>query len=94
MADDEAFAEECRRRGQNALPFQPANARSPKALLKPAAYSKHAFHCNSDEDDDLVMTSWESPFYSSGVRRRGKEGPGSPKPRSQSPARVRCCVLT
>ncbi|XP_053266566.1 dnaJ homolog subfamily B member 6 isoform X1 [Podarcis raffonei] len=72
VADDEAFAEECRRRGQNALPFQPANARSPKSALKPAAYPKHTFHCNSDEDDDLVMTNWETPIYSSGYKEVSK----------------------
>ena len=37
--------------------------------MKPAAYAKHVFHCNSDEDDDLVMTNWESPVYSSGVHK-------------------------
>ncbi|KAJ7322170.1 hypothetical protein JRQ81_018457 [Phrynocephalus forsythii] len=68
VADDDALAEERRRRGQNALPFQPASVRSPKSM-KPAAYAKHVFHCNSDEDDDLVMTNWESPVYSSGVHR-------------------------
>ncbi|KAJ6659301.1 hypothetical protein lerEdw1_019172 [Lerista edwardsae] len=77
VADDEAFAEECRHRGQNALPFQPANARSPRSLLKPAAYAKHVFHRNSEEDDDLVMTGWESPFYSSGH----KEGSRRKKPK-------------
>ncbi|XP_066483495.1 dnaJ homolog subfamily B member 6 [Tiliqua scincoides] len=71
VADDDAFAEECRRRGQNALPFQPASVRSPKSL-KPAAYSKHVFHCNNDEDDDLVMTSWETPIYSSGHKEGSK----------------------
>ncbi|XP_060104046.1 dnaJ homolog subfamily B member 6 [Heteronotia binoei] len=71
VADEEALAEECRRRGQNALPFQPTTVRSPKSL-KPTTYSKHVFHINSDEDDDLVMTGWESPFYSSGHKEVSK----------------------
>ncbi|XP_063159455.1 dnaJ homolog subfamily B member 6 isoform X1 [Candoia aspera] len=71
VADDEVLAAECTRRGQNALPFQPANVRSPKSL-KPATYPKHVFHCSSDEDDDLVMTNWESPLYSSGHKEVSK----------------------
>ncbi|ETE72741.1 DnaJ-like subfamily B member 6 [Ophiophagus hannah] len=71
VPDEEVFAAECTRRGQNALPFQPANVRSPKSL-KPTTYPKHVFHCNSDEDDDLVMTNWESPFYSSGHKEGSK----------------------
>ncbi|XP_058036153.1 dnaJ homolog subfamily B member 6 isoform X3 [Ahaetulla prasina] len=71
VPDEEVFAAECTRRGQNALPFQPANVRSPKSL-KPTTYPKHVFHCNSDEDDDSVMTNWESPFYSSGHKEGSK----------------------
>uniref|UniRef100_A0A670ZT00 DnaJ heat shock protein family (Hsp40) member B6 n=1 Tax=Pseudonaja textilis TaxID=8673 RepID=A0A670ZT00_PSETE len=71
VPNEEVFAAECTRRGQNALPFQPANVRSPKSL-KPTTYPKHVFHCNSDEDDDLVMTNWESPLYSSGHKEGSK----------------------
>ncbi|XP_026536716.1 dnaJ homolog subfamily B member 6 isoform X1 [Notechis scutatus] len=71
VPNEEVFAAECTRRGQNALPFQPANVRSPKSL-KPTTHPKHAFHCNSDEDDDLVMTNWESPLYSSGHKEGSK----------------------
>ncbi|NWQ59790.1 DNJB6 protein, partial [Neopipo cinnamomea] len=75
-ADEEAFAEECRRRGQHALPSQPANPRLQKSH-KPASSPRYAFHYNSDEveeqDRSRVMSSFEAPFHLSGVHKHGGE---------------------
>ncbi|XP_049654224.1 dnaJ homolog subfamily B member 6 isoform X2 [Accipiter gentilis] len=69
-ADEEAFAEECRRRGQHALPCQPTNPRLLKSH-KPASSPKYAYHYNSDEveeqDRSRVTSSLETPFYLSGI---------------------------
>ncbi|NXP54248.1 DNJB6 protein, partial [Heliornis fulica] len=68
-ADEEAFAEECRRRGQHALPFQMTNPRLLKSH-KPASSPKYVYHYNSDEveeqDRSRVTSSLETPFYLSG----------------------------
>ncbi|RLW11251.1 hypothetical protein DV515_00001352, partial [Chloebia gouldiae] len=71
-ADEEAFAEECRRRGQHALPSQPTNLR----LLKPhksGTSPRLACYHNSDEveeqDRSRVMSSFETPIYLSGVHK-------------------------
>ncbi|KAF1662465.1 hypothetical protein FQA23_0001562, partial [Aptenodytes patagonicus] len=75
-ADEEAFAEECRRRGQHALPFQPTNPRLLKSH-KPASSPKYAYHYNSDEveeqDRSRVTSSLETPFYLSGVHKHVDE---------------------
>ncbi|NWI81878.1 DNJB6 protein, partial [Dryoscopus gambensis] len=75
-ADEEAFAEECRRRGQHALPSQPTNLR----LLKPhksASSTRLGCHYNSDEleeqDRSRVTSSFEAPFYLSGVHKHVDE---------------------
>ncbi|XP_010126555.1 PREDICTED: dnaJ homolog subfamily B member 6, partial [Chlamydotis macqueenii] len=74
-ADEEAFAEECRRRGQHALPFQPTNPRLLKSH-KPASSPKYAYHYNSDEveeqDRSRVTSSLETPFYLSGHKEGSK----------------------
>ncbi|KAM9575682.1 dnaJ homolog subfamily B member 6 isoform 2-T2 [Guaruba guarouba] len=74
-ADEEAFAEECRRRGQQALPFQPANPRLLKSH-KPASSPRYAYHYNSDEveeqDRSRVTSSLETPFYLSGYKEGSK----------------------
>ncbi|KFP88788.1 DnaJ subfamily B member 6, partial [Acanthisitta chloris] len=68
-ADEEAYAEECRRRGQHALPFQQSHARLLKPH-KPASSPRYACHYNSDEveeqDRSRVTSSFEAPFYLSG----------------------------
>ncbi|NXR69126.1 DNJB6 protein, partial [Rhadina sibilatrix] len=75
-ADEEAFAEECRRRGQHALPSQPTNPRLLKPH-KPASSPRLACHYNSEEveeqDRSRVMSSFEAPFYLSGVHKHGGE---------------------
>ncbi|NXD63921.1 DNJB6 protein, partial [Eolophus roseicapillus] len=74
-ADEEAFAEECRRRGQHALPFQPTNPRLLKSH-KPASSPRYAYHYNSDEveeqDRSRVTSSLETPFYLSGYKEGSK----------------------
>ncbi|NXU59366.1 DNJB6 protein, partial [Turnix velox] len=95
--DEEAFAEELRRRGQHALPFQSTNPRLLKPH-KPASSSKYAFHYNSDEveeqDRSRVASSLETPFYLSGVHKQvdekcaEKDPPASQKPKPKSKARV------
>uniref|UniRef100_A0A8B9ZN98 Uncharacterized protein n=1 Tax=Anas zonorhyncha TaxID=75864 RepID=A0A8B9ZN98_9AVES len=74
-ADEEAFAEECRRRGQHALPFQPTNTRLLKPH-KPASSPRYAYHYNSDEveeqDRSRVTSSLETPFYLSGYKEGSK----------------------
>uniref|UniRef100_A0A8D2LYM8 DnaJ heat shock protein family (Hsp40) member B6 n=1 Tax=Zonotrichia albicollis TaxID=44394 RepID=A0A8D2LYM8_ZONAL len=73
-ADEEAFAEECRRRGQHALPSQPSNLR----LLKPhkPGSSPRFAHYGSDEleeqDKSRVMSSFETPIYLSGYKEGSK----------------------
>ncbi|NWH32276.1 DNJB6 protein, partial [Chloropsis hardwickii] len=96
QADEEAFAEECRRRGQHALPSQPTNLR----LLKPhksANSPRLACHFNSDEVEEQersrVMSSFEAPIYLSGVhkhvgeKRAEKDPSHSQKPNPKSQAR-------
>ncbi|XP_068529551.1 dnaJ homolog subfamily B member 6 isoform X1 [Anas acuta] len=102
-ADEEAFAEECRRRGQHALPFQPTNTRLLKPH-KPASSPKYAYHYNSDEveeqDRSRVTSSLETPFYLSGVQKHvdekcaEKAPAASQKEKNKSQARRWCCVLT
>ncbi|NXK97529.1 DNJB6 protein, partial [Formicarius rufipectus] len=95
-ADEEAFAEECRRRGQHALPSQPINPRLQKPP-KPASSPRYAFHYNSDEleeqDRNRVTSSFEAPFHFPGVHKHGGEKhakedpPASQKPKPKSQAR-------
>ncbi|NWY30484.1 DNJB6 protein, partial [Pheucticus melanocephalus] len=94
-ADEEAFAEECRRRGQHALPSQPSNLR----LLKPhkSGSSPRFAHYSSDEleeqDKSRVMSGFETPIYLSGVHKHvGEKGAEkdpshSRKPNAKSHAR-------
>ncbi|NWW81805.1 DNJB6 protein, partial [Climacteris rufus] len=74
-ADEEAFAEECRRRGQHALPSQPTNPRLLKPH-KPASSPRYACHYSNDEveeqDRSRVMSSFEAPFYLSGYKEGSK----------------------
>ncbi|XP_045145949.1 dnaJ homolog subfamily B member 6 isoform X2 [Echinops telfairi] len=75
VADEDAFAEECRRRGQNALPSQPANVRSLKSH-RPAGLPKHGSHyiCEDDDEQDRpqVTSSWEPSVFSTGFKEGGK----------------------
>ncbi|XP_072820149.1 dnaJ homolog subfamily B member 6 isoform X1 [Vicugna pacos] len=78
VADEDAFEEECRRRGQSALPFQPAStsARSLRSY-RPASLPKHASHYVGDDEDEpgrpWATGSWEPPsVFSAGFREGGK----------------------
>ncbi|KAM8966438.1 dnaJ homolog subfamily B member 6 isoform 2-T2 [Pelodytes ibericus] len=74
VADDMALAEECRRRGQNALPFQPSGSRNSRPH-RPPGLPRHGHNYKSDEEEEqdrLRGTSnWESPHYSTG-HKEGK----------------------
>ncbi|XP_074841158.1 dnaJ homolog subfamily B member 6 isoform X1 [Carettochelys insculpta] len=100
VADEEALAEECSRRGQHALPFQSTNIRLPKSH-KPATFPKHAYQNDEVEEQDRarVTSSLETPFYSSGVHIKVNEtctenDSGSQKKTSKTPERKHCCILT
>ncbi|KAM9186287.1 dnaJ homolog subfamily B member 6 isoform 2-T2 [Dugong dugon] len=75
VADEDAFAEECRRRGQNALPSQPAGVRSLKSH-RPATLTKHGSHyiCEDDDEQDRprVTSSWDPSVFSAGFKEGGK----------------------
>ncbi|KAM9592633.1 dnaJ homolog subfamily B member 6 isoform 2-T2 [Trichechus inunguis] len=75
VADEDAFAEECRRRGQNALPSQPAGVRSLKSH-RPATLPKHGSHyiCEDDDEQDRprVTSSWDPSVFSAGFKEGGK----------------------
>nr|XP_006129405.2 dnaJ homolog subfamily B member 6 isoform X2 [Pelodiscus sinensis] len=73
VADEEALAEECSRRGQHALPFQSTNSR-PLKSHKPATFPKHAYHNDEMEEQDRarVTSGLETPFYSSGHKEGSK----------------------
>ncbi|XP_075778862.1 dnaJ homolog subfamily B member 6 isoform X2 [Pelodiscus sinensis] len=73
VADEEALAEECSRRGQHALPFQSTNSR-PLKSHKPATFPKHTYHNDEMEEQDRarVTSGLETPFYSSGHKEGSK----------------------
>ncbi|XP_004702392.2 dnaJ homolog subfamily B member 6 isoform X1 [Echinops telfairi] len=103
VADEDAFAEECRRRGQNALPSQPANVRSLKSH-RPAGLPKHGSHyiCEDDDEQDRpqVTSSWEPSVFSTGVQRETKvehtqrENSRNSHGKRGSRTSLCCCVLT
>ncbi|XP_030054535.1 dnaJ homolog subfamily B member 6 isoform X1 [Microcaecilia unicolor] len=72
MANEEAFIEECRRRGQNALPYQPSSSR-PSKSHRPGINPKHY---KSDEEEELdrpqVTSNWETSNYVAGYKDGGK----------------------
>nr|XP_033787492.1 dnaJ homolog subfamily B member 6 [Geotrypetes seraphini]XP_033787493.1 dnaJ homolog subfamily B member 6 [Geotrypetes seraphini] len=74
VPNEGAFIEECRRRGQNALPFQPSSSR-PSKSHRPGTNFKHAY-LKSDEEEELdrsqVTSSWETPNYVAGYKDGGK----------------------
>ncbi|XP_065255913.1 dnaJ homolog subfamily B member 6 isoform X1 [Emys orbicularis] len=100
VADEEALAEECSRRGQQALPFQSTNIRLPKSH-KPATFPKHAYHNDEVEEQDRarVTSSLETPLYTSGVHIKVNEkctenDSISQKRESKTQERKHCCILT
>nr|XP_058153595.1 dnaJ homolog subfamily B member 6 isoform X1 [Dasypus novemcinctus] len=103
VADEEAFAEECRRRGQNALPSQPASVRSLKSH-RPATSPKHVsnYICEDDEEQDKpqVTSNWDPSIYSAGVQRETKvehtksDTSINSEGKKETKASLCCCVLT
>ncbi|XP_029444364.1 dnaJ homolog subfamily B member 6 isoform X2 [Rhinatrema bivittatum] len=64
VTDEEAFLQECTRRGQNALPFQASSNRPPKF---------HRLGAKEEEQErSQVTSSWEPPTYSAGHKEGGK----------------------
>ncbi|XP_054430762.1 dnaJ homolog subfamily B member 6 isoform X2 [Pteronotus mesoamericanus] len=76
VADEEAFLEACRLRGQHALPSQPAStsARLPKPH-KPAPMPRHAPGVGEDEDEPgrpRASSAWDPSVLSAGLKEGGK----------------------
>uniref|UniRef100_A0A7N4NTA6 DnaJ heat shock protein family (Hsp40) member B6 n=1 Tax=Sarcophilus harrisii TaxID=9305 RepID=A0A7N4NTA6_SARHA len=69
VEDENAFAEECSRRGQSALPFQSrAQKMNRPAPSKPAP--QNIFE--EEQDKPRVSSSWESPIFVAGHKEGGK----------------------
>lgn len=71
VADEDALAEERMRRGQNALPAQPASLRPPKPP-RPASLLRHAPHSPYEEEG----------FKEGGKRKKQKQREESKKKKS------------
>uniref|UniRef100_A0A8C8Z699 J domain-containing protein n=1 Tax=Prolemur simus TaxID=1328070 RepID=A0A8C8Z699_PROSS len=75
VADEDALAQECMRRGQSALPARPASARSPKSP-RPASAVRHAPHHIIEEEGEherpRVPGPWEPATSSAGFKEGGK----------------------
>uniref|UniRef100_A0A8W4FFK1 DnaJ heat shock protein family (Hsp40) member B6 n=1 Tax=Sus scrofa TaxID=9823 RepID=A0A8W4FFK1_PIG len=74
VADEDAFEEECRRRGQTALPQTSARLLRPQ---KPASLPKHASHYTCEDEDEpsrpRATSTWEPPsVFSAGFKEGGK----------------------
>ncbi|XP_021521927.1 dnaJ homolog subfamily B member 6 isoform X1 [Aotus nancymaae] len=103
VADEDALAAECVRRGQNALPAQPASLRPPKPT-RPASLFRHAPHGlyeeEGEQDRPRVSGPWDSLASAAGVQReeaveraQSETSPGARGQRGQK-RRLCCCVLT
>ncbi|XP_061054986.1 dnaJ homolog subfamily B member 6 isoform X1 [Eubalaena glacialis] len=93
VADEDAFAEECRRRGQHALPAQPASTSArPLKSHRPASVPKHTPHPPGEDEDEpgrhRAGSSWEPPaafpagFKEGGKRKKQKQREESRKKKS------------
>uniref|UniRef100_A0A2K6EU65 DnaJ heat shock protein family (Hsp40) member B6 n=1 Tax=Propithecus coquereli TaxID=379532 RepID=A0A2K6EU65_PROCO len=75
VADEDALAQECMRRGQSALPARPASARSPKPP-RPASVLRHVPHQACEEEGEQerprVPGPWEPTTSSAGFKEGGK----------------------
>ncbi|KAE8595716.1 hypothetical protein XENTR_v10015858 [Xenopus tropicalis] len=79
VADEAALVEECGRRGQNALPFQPSSSSSARTSKphRPAGPPRHGHSYKSDDDEEEPermrgTSNWEPPFYSAGHKEGSK----------------------
>uniref|UniRef100_A0A3Q2I1Y2 DnaJ heat shock protein family (Hsp40) member B6 n=1 Tax=Equus caballus TaxID=9796 RepID=A0A3Q2I1Y2_HORSE len=105
VADEDAFEEECRRRGQNALPSQPAST-SVRSLRshRPASLPKHTSHYVFEDEDEQgrhrATSNWDPSMFSAGVQRETDvehpQGDASLPPQGQRGQKslLCCCVLT
>uniref|UniRef100_A0A8C0RLU8 J domain-containing protein n=1 Tax=Canis lupus familiaris TaxID=9615 RepID=A0A8C0RLU8_CANLF len=76
VADELAFLEECQRRGQSALPSQPAGSsgQSPRAQ-RPASLPKPEPHDIAEEDEpgrQRAPSLWDPSLLSAGFKEGGK----------------------
>ncbi|XP_025237036.1 dnaJ homolog subfamily B member 6 isoform X2 [Theropithecus gelada] len=75
VADEDALAEECMRRGQNALPAQPATFRPPKPP-RPASLLRHAPHSlyeeEGEQDRPRAPGPWDPLASAAGFKEGGK----------------------
>ncbi|XP_044102863.1 dnaJ homolog subfamily B member 6 isoform X1 [Neovison vison] len=106
VADENALLEECRRRGQNALPSQPAGTSGPSSRPhRPASLPKpESEHVREEEDEPgrqrAAGSPWDPSVLSAGVQRETKaELPrrdAAPPSRDQRGPKslLCCCVLT
>ncbi|XP_073916040.1 dnaJ homolog subfamily B member 6 isoform X2 [Castor canadensis] len=103
VADEEALAEECLRRGQHALQGPPpgsARSSKPPKSTPVTRLTPHSIWEEDEEQDRLrVPGNWDAPMTSAGVQR----GAGVEHPQSNPPpdsgeqgqkSRLCCCVLT
>lgn len=108
VADENAFLEECRQRGQHALPSQAASTSTsarPLRSHKPASLPRHASPPYVCEDEDeqgrhRAAGSWDPSVFSAGVQRGTEVGRphGDASLTSQGQRGQKmplcCCVLT
>lgn len=108
VADEEAFLEECRQRGQHALPSQAASTSAsarPLRSQKPVSLPRHASPPYVGEDEDQqdrhrATGIWDPSVFSAGVQRETEAGrplgDASLASQGQRGQKVPlcCCVLT
>lgn len=76
VADENALLEECRRRGQSALPAQPASTSGPSSRShRPASLPKpESEHVREEEDEPGSQRAAGSPWDPSVLSAGSKEG--------------------
>ncbi|XP_027948181.1 dnaJ homolog subfamily B member 6 isoform X1 [Eumetopias jubatus] len=106
VADEDALLEECRRRGQSALPAQPASTSGPSPRPhRPASLPKpESLHTREEEDEPGSQRATSSPWDPSVLCAGVQKGTDAELPRGDSylPSRDQrgpksllcCCVLT
>jgi len=78
VADEDALLEECRRRGQSALPAQPASTSGPSPRPhRPATLPKpESLHTREEEDEPgsqrATSSPWDPSVLSAGFKEGGK----------------------
>ncbi|XP_043921517.1 dnaJ homolog subfamily B member 6 [Protopterus annectens] len=80
VADEQALTEESRRRGQNALPFQPSFSHSSRSQWSSSS-PRHAYN-NEQADDWLQMPMTSAGIKDSGKRKKPRQKDEHKKKRS------------